>query len=84
MVQTLRRWLADDAARNADKAISLTGLAGAAGACRTWLPFLGGALLVVAALPRLVRAPLREAAAGALLVGRRGEPARVEPTRRPC
>jgi alpha-1,2-mannosyltransferase len=65
---TLRGWLANDTIQNADKAVSLTGLL-ARLAVPDWLPILGGAILVLLALPRLVRAPLREAAAGALLVG---------------
>ena len=65
---TLRGWLADDAIRNADKAVSITGLL-ARLSVPDWLPFLGGVLLVIAALPRVIHAPLREAAAGALLIG---------------
>ncbi len=67
-ITSLRGWLANDAIQNADKAVSLAGLL-ARLAVPDWLPFAGGVLLVVAALPRLVRAPLREACAGALLVG---------------
>jgi hypothetical protein len=67
-IATLRGWLAEDAIRNADKAVSLTGLL-ARLAVPDWLPFAGGVLLTVMALPRLIRAPLPEACAGALLVG---------------
>jgi hypothetical protein len=67
-VATVGRWLADDTARNADKAISVPGLVARLGAGD--LPGYGLAvILVLIAVPRLVRAPLREAAAGALLVG---------------
>ena len=61
-------WLADDAVRNADKAISLPGLVSRLGVPDT-VAYGSGAVLVVVALPRLLRAPLAEAAAGALLVG---------------
>jgi hypothetical protein len=66
--KTVADWLADDAARNADKAVSLPGLVSRLGAPDA-LAYGAGALLVVAALPRLLRSPFREAAAGALLVG---------------
>ena len=70
-----REWLgvvggyfAEDAAINADKAVSLPGLLSRVGVPDLWAVLAGG-LLVLAALPRLVRAPLPEAGAGALLVG---------------
>ncbi len=64
----LRGWLADDTSRNADKLVSLPGLIARFGV-PDWVPVVAAALPVVAALPRLVRAPIREAAAGAVLVG---------------
>ncbi len=65
---TLRGWLAEDAIRNADKAVSLPGLIVRL-RVPDWLPFAAGIALVLVALPRLIRAPIREAWAGALLVG---------------
>lgn len=65
---TLGPWLADDAVRNADKAVSLPGLLSRVGVPDAWALAVGG-LLALAALPRLVRAPPAEAGAGALLVG---------------
>ena len=67
-LSTIGRWLTDDAVRNADKAVSLPGLLSRLGLSDLAM-YGAGALLVLAALPRLARAPLREAAAGALLVG---------------
>jgi hypothetical protein len=67
-LDNLAAWLPDDAARNADKAVSLPGLLDRL-PVPWWLPYLAGLLVVLAALPRLLRAPLAEAAAGALLVG---------------
>lgn len=64
----LRGWLAEDAIRNADKAVSLPGLL-ARLAVPDWLPFAAGILIVLVSLPRLIRAPLREQWVGALLVG---------------
>jgi len=71
----LGRWLGDlatyypiDSAANGDKAISLPGVLiglGLGSAVAVGI----GASLVVAALPRLLRAPLPEAAAGACLIG---------------
>ena len=63
-----RSWLPADAARNADKAISLPGLL-ARLPVPSYVPVLGGAALAVASIPGLRRAPIREAAAGACLVG---------------
>ena len=64
----LGRWLADDTAANADKAVSLPGLVGRLGV-PDWVPLVVAAVMVVVALPRLISAPLREAAVGALLIG---------------
>lgn len=65
---TLSGWLADDTVRNADKAVSLPGLLSRVGV-PDLLTYAAGGLLVLAALPRLIRAPVAEAGAGALLVG---------------
>lgn len=65
---SLATWLADDTLRNADKAVSLPGLLSRVGV-PDLLAFAAGGVLVLAALPRLMRAPLPEAGAGALLVG---------------
>jgi alpha-1,2-mannosyltransferase len=67
-IDGLRGWLQDDIVRNADKAVSLPGLVSRL-AVPDWLPPLVGVAMVVVALPRLIRAPIREAAAGALVVG---------------
>ncbi len=67
-----RTWLPADAARNADKAISLPGLIGRLplpGGVATLLPLAGGAALALAAVPGLRRAPIAEAAAAACLIG---------------
>jgi alpha-1,2-mannosyltransferase len=64
----LRGYLADDFAGNADKAVSLPGLLGRL-PIPGWIPLLAAGALVLAALPRLARAPIAEAAAGACLVG---------------
>jgi hypothetical protein len=67
-----REWLPADAARNADKAISLPGLIGRLplpGVVATLLPLAAGGALAVVAIPGLRRAPLREAAAAACLIG---------------
>lgn len=63
-----RWWLPADAARNADKAVSLPGLL--ARLPLPWfVPVLGGVALAVAALPGLRRAPIVEAAGAACVVG---------------
>ena len=67
-VHTILGYVADDAAVNADKAVSLPGLI-ARLSVPGLVPLLAGAVLIVAAIPRLIRAPIREAAAGACLVG---------------
>ena len=67
-LDNLAAWLPDDAIRNADKAVSVTGLV-ARFPVPGWLPYLVGLAVVVVAIPRLMRAPIGEAAAGALLVG---------------
>jgi hypothetical protein len=61
-------WLPADAARNADKAISLPGLL-ARLPMPGFVPVLGGAALAVAAIPGLRRANIVEAAAAACLLG---------------
>lgn len=67
-IDGLRGWLQDDIVRNADKAVSLPGLLSRL-AVPDWLPPAVGVLMVAVAIPRLIRAPIREAAAGALVVG---------------
>jgi alpha-1,2-mannosyltransferase len=67
-IDGLRGWLEEDIVRNADKAVSLPGLLSRL-AVPDWLPPLVGGLMVAVAIPRLIRAPIREAAAGALVVG---------------
>jgi hypothetical protein len=63
-----RTWLPADAARNADKAISLPGLLDRLPV--PWpVPVLGGVALAVAAIPGLRRAGIVEAASAACLVG---------------
>lgn len=65
----LRGYLEADFAGNADKAISLPGLVARLPGVPTWLPLVAGAAVVAIAIPRLVRAPLLEAASAACLVG---------------
>ncbi len=61
-------WLPADAAKNADKAISLPGLLGRLPV--PWIvPVAGGAALALAAVPGLRRAGIVEAASAACLVG---------------
>jgi hypothetical protein len=67
-LETVRAYLAADFEGNADKAISLPGLL-ARLPLPGWVPVLAGAALVIVALPRLLRAPIVEAAVGAGLVG---------------
>ncbi|HVA88106.1 MAG TPA: glycosyltransferase 87 family protein [Candidatus Saccharimonadales bacterium] len=67
-LDTITGYVADDAARNADKAISLPGLV-ARLPISPIVALVAGAAVVLVALPRLLRAPIREAAAGACLVG---------------
>jgi hypothetical protein len=62
-----RSWLPADAARNADKAISLPGLLGRL-PVPWFVPVLGGVALAVASIPGLRRAPIREAASAACLL----------------
>lgn len=64
----LRGYLDADFAGNADKAVSLPGLLVRLGV-RDVVPALAGLALVAVGLPRLVRAPLLEAAVGACLLG---------------
>jgi len=61
-------WLPADAARNADKAISLPGLL-ARLPVPLFVPILGGVALAVAAVPGLRRAGIVEAASAACLIG---------------
>ena len=63
-----RVWLPADAAKNADKAISLPGLL-ARLPVPWFVPVLGGVALAVAAIPGLRRAGIVEAASAACLVG---------------
>jgi Glycosyltransferase family 87 len=67
-LNTILGYVGLDAAQNADKAVSLPGLLS-----RLPVPgvivALASILLVAIAIPRLIRAPIREAAAGACLVG---------------
>ncbi len=72
-VNTIRSYLADDAAHNIDKAISLPGVMARLPVSST-VALLAGLVLVVLAIPRLIRAPIREAAAGACLVGLAASP----------
>jgi Glycosyltransferase family 87 len=67
-LDTITGYVADDAARNADKAISLVGLIARLPVAPI-VPLVAGALVVLGALPRLIRARIREAAAGACLIG---------------
>ena len=67
-LDTITGYVADDAAHNADKAISLVGLVARLPVAPV-IALVAGVLVVLAALPRLMRAPIREAAAGACLVG---------------
>jgi alpha-1,2-mannosyltransferase len=63
-----RTWLPADAAKNADKAISLPGLLGRL-PVPWFVPALGGVALAVAAIPGLRRAGIVEAASAACLIG---------------
>ena len=67
-LDTITGYFAEDAVHNADKAVSLPGLV-ARLPVAPLVPLAAGAALVLLALPRLIRAPIREAAAGACLVG---------------
>jgi hypothetical protein len=64
----IRGYLAAHFVANADKAVSLPGLV-ARLPVPAWVPALAGVLVVAAAIPRLIRAPIAEAAIGACLVG---------------
>jgi hypothetical protein len=61
-------YVAADNAGNADKAVSLPGLV-ARLPVPAWVPVVAGIVIVILAIPRLIRAPIVEAAAGACLVG---------------
>jgi hypothetical protein len=61
-------YVAADYASNADKAVSLPGLV-ARLPVPSWVPIVAAVLLVALAVPRLIRAPIAEAGAGACLVG---------------
>ena len=63
-----RLWLPADAAKNADKAISLPGLLGRL-PVPPFVPVLGGVALALAAIPGLRRAGIVEAASAACLLG---------------
>jgi hypothetical protein len=63
-----KTWLPADAAKNADKAISLPGLLGRL-PVPWFVPVLGGAALALAAIPGLRRAGIVEAASAACLLG---------------
>ncbi len=65
---TVLGYMGQDAAVNADKAVSLPGLL-ARLPIPTVVAVLGGLVIVLLAIPRLVNAPVVEAAAGACLVG---------------
>jgi hypothetical protein len=64
----LADYIAADYAANADKAASLPGLV-ARLPVPPWVPIAVAVLLVAVAIPRLIRAPIAEAGAGACLVG---------------
>ncbi len=68
-VDGLRTYVEADFAGNADKAVSLPGLVARVPGLPGWLPILAGAAVVAVAIPRLVRAPMLEAASAACLVG---------------
>ena len=61
-------YLESDFAGNADKAVSIPGLL-ARGDLPSIVPVVVGGLIVLAALPRLIRAPMLEAAVAASLIG---------------
>jgi len=61
-------YVASDYAANADKSVSLPGLV-ARLPVPSWVPIAVAVAIVLVAIPRLVRAPIGEAAAGACLVG---------------
>lgn len=65
----LRGYVEADFAGNADKAVSLPGLVARVPGLPGWVAVAGGAALVAVALPRLIRAPILEAASAACLVG---------------
>ena len=60
--------LSGDLIFNADKTISLPGLLGRVPGVPSWLPYVGGAAVVLLALPGLVRAPVVEAASAVCLL----------------
>jgi hypothetical protein len=64
----LADYVAADYTSNADKAVSLPGLVARLPA-PSWVPLAVAVLLVAVAIPRLIRAPIAEAGAGACLVG---------------
>ncbi len=61
-------YIASDYSSNADKAVSFPGLV-ARLPVPPWVPIAAGIVLVAASIPRLLRAPIAEAAAGACLLG---------------
>jgi hypothetical protein len=60
--------LAGELVFNADKTISLPGLIGRVPGVPSWLPYVGGAAVVLLALRGLVRAPVLEAASAVCLL----------------
>jgi len=60
--------LSGDLIFNADKTISLPGLIGRVAGLPSWLPYVGGAAVVLLALRGLVRAPIVEAASAVCLL----------------
>jgi len=64
----IKPWLAHDLIFNADKTISLPGLIGRIPGVPWWLPFLGGAAVVLLALRGLIRASVVEAASAVCLL----------------
>ncbi len=64
----IRDYLDADFVGNADKAVSLPGLL-ARLPLPAGVPILAGVLVVAAAIPRMIRAPIAEAAIGACIVG---------------
>ena len=68
-VDGLQGYVEADFAGNADKAVSLPGLVARVPGLPGWVAIAAGAALVAVALPRLIRAPILEAASAACLVG---------------
>lgn len=64
----IQPYLAGDLIFNADKTISIPGLIGRIPGAPSWLPYLGGAAIVLLAVRGLVRASVVEAASAACLL----------------